>query len=130
MINMYGIVPYTFTPTSHIAVTFGLSLTTFIEYFNLGKMEDFKLSENIKYNILYDRLVTLLCIFTFICCYPHGVLKGFFAILWALNIHGNLFFTFDSRLAGFQTDGDWAIRPPTQRKPGSVNFEIATNSYL
>jgi fatty acid desaturase len=75
-------------------ITFGLSLTTFIEYFNLGKMENFKLSEYIKYNILYDRLVTLFCIFTFICCYPHGILKGLFVTIWALNIHGNLFFTF------------------------------------
>jgi ATP synthase subunit 6 len=30
LMNMFGLVPYTFTPTSHIAVTFGLSLSIFI----------------------------------------------------------------------------------------------------
>ena len=36
MINMFGIVPYTFTPTSHIAVTFGLSLSIFLGVTLLG----------------------------------------------------------------------------------------------
>jgi F0F1-type ATP synthase membrane subunit a len=30
LMNMFGLVPYTFTPTSHIVVTFGLSLSIFI----------------------------------------------------------------------------------------------------
>jgi len=30
LMNMFGLVPYTFTPTSHIAVTFGLSLSIFL----------------------------------------------------------------------------------------------------
>lgn len=30
LMNMFGLVPYTFTPTSHIIVTFGLSLSIFL----------------------------------------------------------------------------------------------------
>jgi F0F1-type ATP synthase membrane subunit a len=30
LMNMFGLVPYTFTPTSHIVVTFGLSLSIFL----------------------------------------------------------------------------------------------------
>lgn len=36
MMNIVGIVPYTFTPTSHIVVTFGLSLSIFIGVTLLG----------------------------------------------------------------------------------------------
>jgi len=36
MMNVIGIVPYTFTPTSHIVVTFGLSLSIFIGVTMLG----------------------------------------------------------------------------------------------
>jgi len=36
MINMFGIVPFTFTPTSHISVTFGLSLSIFLGVTLLG----------------------------------------------------------------------------------------------
>lgn len=36
MMNLFGIVPYTFTPTSHIAVTFGLSLSIFLGVTLLG----------------------------------------------------------------------------------------------
>ena len=34
--NMFGIVPYTFTPTSHIVVTFGMSLSIFLGVTILG----------------------------------------------------------------------------------------------
>ena len=40
-----------------------------------------------------DRLIVQLLHIIFIGCYPHGILKGFFALLWAWTIHGNLFFT-------------------------------------
>ena len=30
MMNLFGLVPYVFTPTSHVAVTFGLSFSIFI----------------------------------------------------------------------------------------------------
>jgi ATP synthase subunit 6 len=36
MLNLYGIIPYTFSPTAHIAVTFGLSLSIFIGVTLLG----------------------------------------------------------------------------------------------
>lgn len=36
MINIFGIVPYTFTPTAHIAVTFGMALSIFIGATLLG----------------------------------------------------------------------------------------------
>jgi len=36
IMNLYGIVPYTFTPTSHIIVTFGLSLSIFLGVTLLG----------------------------------------------------------------------------------------------
>jgi ATP synthase subunit 6 len=36
IMNLVGIVPYTFTPTAHIAVTFGLSLTIFLAVTFLG----------------------------------------------------------------------------------------------
>lgn len=36
MMNMYGIVPYTFTPTSHLAVTIGMSLSIFLGATILG----------------------------------------------------------------------------------------------
>ncbi len=36
MMNLIGIIPYTFTPTAHIAVTFGLSLTIFLGVTFLG----------------------------------------------------------------------------------------------
>lgn len=36
ILNIFGIVPYTFSPTSHIAVTFGLSLSIFIGVTFLG----------------------------------------------------------------------------------------------
>jgi F-type H+-transporting ATPase subunit a len=36
LLNMIGIVPYTFAPTSHVAVTFGLSLSIFIGVTLLG----------------------------------------------------------------------------------------------
>lgn len=36
IMNLYGIVPYTFTPTSHIIVTFGLSLSIFFGVTILG----------------------------------------------------------------------------------------------
>jgi len=36
MMNMYGIVPYTFTPTSHFAVTIGMSLSIFVGVSILG----------------------------------------------------------------------------------------------
>lgn len=75
-------------------ITIGLSLTTFIEYFKLGKMENFILSDELRYTILYDRLITLFFNFLIIYNYPHGILAGFFAVLWAWNIHGNLFFLF------------------------------------
>ncbi len=34
--NLFGIVPYTFTPTAHIVVTFGLSLSIFLGVNLLG----------------------------------------------------------------------------------------------
>jgi len=34
--NLFGIVPYTFTPTAHIVVTFGLSLSIFLGVTLLG----------------------------------------------------------------------------------------------
>ena len=38
-----------------------------------------------------DRLIfQLLQIQFFIGCYPHGILKGFFALFWSWNIHGLL----------------------------------------
>ncbi len=36
LMNLYGVVPYTFTPTSHIVVTFGLSLSIFLGVTLLG----------------------------------------------------------------------------------------------
>ncbi len=36
LMNMFGIVPYTFSPTAHIVVTFGLSLSIFIGVTLLG----------------------------------------------------------------------------------------------
>lgn len=36
LMNMFGIIPYTFTPTSHIVVTFGLSLSIFLGVTILG----------------------------------------------------------------------------------------------
>jgi len=36
LMNLFGIVPYTFTPTSHIVVTFGLSLSIFLGVTLLG----------------------------------------------------------------------------------------------
>jgi ATP synthase subunit 6 len=36
MLNLFGIVPYTFSPTSHIAITFGLSLSIFLGVTLLG----------------------------------------------------------------------------------------------
>lgn len=36
LMNMFGIVPYTFTPTSHIVVTFGMSLSIFLGVTLLG----------------------------------------------------------------------------------------------
>jgi ATP synthase subunit 6 len=36
LMNLFGIVPYTFSPTAHIAVTFGLSLSIFIGVTLLG----------------------------------------------------------------------------------------------
>lgn len=36
LMNMFGLVPYTFTPTSHIFVTFGLSLSIFISCTIIG----------------------------------------------------------------------------------------------
>jgi ATP synthase subunit 6 len=36
IINLVGLIPYTFTPTAHIAVTFGLSLSIFISCVILG----------------------------------------------------------------------------------------------
>lgn len=45
LMNMFGLVPYTFTPTSHIVVTFGLSLSIFIACtiigFNTYKLDFF-----------------------------------------------------------------------------------------
>jgi len=34
--NLFGLIPYTFSPTSHFAVTFGLSLSIFIGVLLLG----------------------------------------------------------------------------------------------
>lgn len=42
LMNMFGLVPYTFTPTSHIMVTFGLSLSIFIGCTIIG-LKTFKL---------------------------------------------------------------------------------------
>lgn len=36
IMNLVGIIPYTFTPTAHIAVTFGLSLTIFLAVTLIG----------------------------------------------------------------------------------------------
>ena len=36
VLNLFGVVPYTFSPTAHIAVTFGLSLSIFIGVTLLG----------------------------------------------------------------------------------------------
>lgn len=36
LMNMFGIVPYTFTPTAHIIVTFGMSLSIFLAVTMLG----------------------------------------------------------------------------------------------
>lgn len=36
LMNMFGIVPYTFTPTAHVAVTFGMSLSIFLGVTILG----------------------------------------------------------------------------------------------
>lgn len=36
IMNLIGIIPYTFTPTAHIAVTFGLSLTIFLAVTMIG----------------------------------------------------------------------------------------------
>ena len=36
LLNLFGLVPYTFSPTSHIAVTFGLSFSIFIGVTLLG----------------------------------------------------------------------------------------------
>lgn len=37
-LNLFGLVPYTFSPTSHFAVTFGLSLSIFIAVLIIGVM--------------------------------------------------------------------------------------------
>lgn len=34
--NLFGIIPYTFTPTAHIVVTFGMSLSIFIAVTLIG----------------------------------------------------------------------------------------------
>jgi len=34
--NLFGLIPYTFSPTSHFAVTFGLSLSIFIAVLIIG----------------------------------------------------------------------------------------------
>jgi ATP synthase subunit 6 len=36
VLNLFGVVPYTFSPTAHIAVTFGLSLSIFLGVTLLG----------------------------------------------------------------------------------------------
>ena len=36
IINLFGLIPYTFTPTTHIVLTFGLSLSIFIGCVGLG----------------------------------------------------------------------------------------------
>jgi len=36
IINLMGLVPYTFTPTAHIAITFGMSLSIFLGVTILG----------------------------------------------------------------------------------------------
>ncbi|MAS43788.1 MAG: ATP synthase F0 subunit A [Rhodobacteraceae bacterium] len=36
ILNLFGLVPYTFSPTAHIAVTFGLSLSIFLGVTLLG----------------------------------------------------------------------------------------------
>lgn len=36
LLNLVGLIPYTFTPTAHIAVTFGLSLTIFLAVTLIG----------------------------------------------------------------------------------------------
>jgi F-type H+-transporting ATPase subunit a len=35
-INIFGLIPYTFTPTSHFVITFGLSLSIFIGVLTIG----------------------------------------------------------------------------------------------
>lgn len=42
LMNMFGLVPYTFTPTSHIFVTFGLSLSIFLAV-NIIGLSNYKL---------------------------------------------------------------------------------------
>jgi F-type H+-transporting ATPase subunit a len=36
MINLFGLIPYTFTPTTHLVVTFTLSFTIFLTANTLG----------------------------------------------------------------------------------------------
>ena len=36
VINLFGVIPYTFSPTAHIAITFGFSLSIFIGVCLLG----------------------------------------------------------------------------------------------
>jgi len=35
-LNLFGLIPYTFSPTSHFAITFGLSLSIFIAVLIIG----------------------------------------------------------------------------------------------
>ena len=66
----------------------GISLLEIPFYLKNKKIHTIDINEEFLEIIRNDRLIFQLLHVLFIGCYPHGILKGFFALFWSWNIHG------------------------------------------
>lgn len=68
--------------------TLGISLLEIPFYLKNKKIHTVDINEIFIDFIRNDRLIFQLLHILFIGCYPHGILKGIFALFWSWNIHG------------------------------------------
>ena len=115
-------------------------------YLKNKKIHTIDINEDFIDFIRNDRIIFQLLHILFIGCYPHGILKGFFALLWTWTIHGTLFNLFSQishlnegsmievdkyKKKKDQEKVEWAIHQmlsTTDYAPDSTFFRIASNS--
>tara|TARA_B100000482_G_scaffold178699_1_gene149976 strand:+ start:3851 stop:5242 length:1392 start_codon:yes stop_codon:yes gene_type:complete len=90
-INYSSLWKFIFHYTEPFLTSFGISLLEVSSFLEKKKIYTVNINEEFIDIIRNDRLIVKLLHILFIGCYPHGILKGFFALFWAWNIHGKLF---------------------------------------
>lgn len=111
-----------------IATSYGISLLLVPEYLKHKKTLTVDINEEIIEFIKNDRLIFQLLHILFIGCYPHGILKGFFALFWSWNIHG-LIFNFFSQVSHLN-EGSMIEIEKYKKKKDQEKVEWAVHQML